>query len=118
MNKRSPITSHVLDVSLGKPATNLSCRCEKWNAQTSPPQWEKVGEGVTNEDGRVETLHSSELVPGLYRIEFLTGSYFENRKISTFYPSVTVGFEVVNAKEHYHVPLLLSPYGYSTYRGG
>jgi 5-hydroxyisourate hydrolase len=54
---------------------------------------------------------------GVYRLEFKTKSYFEQRKISSFYPSVTVQFEITSTDEHYHVPLLLSPYGYSTYRG-
>ena len=108
------ISSHILDTNLGKPAANVSCKLEKQNAQQ---QWEKIGEGVTNLDGRVENLLSSPLVKGIYRLEFLTKPYFEQKKINSFYPSVTVCFEVTAPDEHYHVPLLLSPYGYSTYRG-
>jgi len=114
MSKRSPITTHILDVSAGKPAANVACKLEKQNAQL---QWEKIGEGVTNSDGRIEGLLSTALVKGIYRLEFLTKPYFEQRKLTTFYPSVTVHFEVNSPDEHYHVPLLLSPYGYSTYRG-
>lgn len=114
MSKRSPITTHILDVSSGKPAANVICKLERQNAQF---QWEKIGEGVTNSDGRIETLLSTPLVKGSYRIEFETKPYFEQKKISTFYPSVIVQFEVTEPGEHYHVPLLLSPYGYSTYRG-
>jgi 5-hydroxyisourate hydrolase len=114
MSKRSPITTHILDVSVGKPAANVSCKLEKQNTQL---QWEKIGEGVTNSDGRIENLLSTPLTKGIYRLEFLTKPYFEQRKISSFYPSVTVQFEITSTDEHYHVPLLLSPYGYSTYRG-
>ncbi len=114
MNKLSPITTHVLDVSCGKPAANISCKLERLNSQS---QWEKIGEGVTNQDGRVDTLLSSPINKGIYRIEFLTKPYFEQKKTNSFYPSVTVHFEIVSPEEHYHVPLLLSPYGYSTYRG-
>ncbi|MBM4303159.1 MAG: hydroxyisourate hydrolase [Deltaproteobacteria bacterium] len=114
MSKRSPITTHILDVSAGKPAANVSCKLEKQNAQL---HWEKIGEGVTNSDGRIENLLSTPLLKGVYRLEFLTKAYFEQRKLTSFYPAVTVHFEVTSPDEHYHVPLLLSPYGYSTYRG-
>ena len=114
MSKRSPITTHVLDVSLGKPASNILCKLRRLNSQN---KWEKISEGITNQDGRVEDLLSTALTKGTYRLEFLTGPYFENRKVSTFYPSVNIIFEVTAPEEHYHVPLLLSPFGYSTYRG-
>lgn len=114
MSQRSPITTHVLDVSLGKPAAKLLCKLRMLNSEN---KWEKVAQGMTNQDGRIENLISGALKKGTYRLEFMTGAYFQNRKVDTFYPSVTVIFEVADPKEHYHVPLLLSPYGYSTYRG-
>ena len=114
MSKRSPITSHILDVSSGKPAANVSVKIEKQNSQSG---WDKLGEGVTNSDGRIETLITGPVTQGVYRLEFMTKSYFDQRKIKSFYPSVTVVFEIASVDEHYHVPLLLSPYGYSTYRG-
>jgi len=114
MNKRSPITTHILDVSLGKPATGVSCKLEKCTGEN---RWEAIGNGITNQDGRVEGLFNGALTVGLYRIEFLTKPYFEQRKVRSFYPSVTVTFEVLEPTEHYHVPLLLSPFGFSTYRG-
>lgn len=114
MNKRSPITTHILDVSLGKPASGVSCRLERLETANT---WSEVGKGLTNADGRVDTLMAEPLTKGIYRIEFVTKPYFEQKKTRSFYPSVTVQFEVVNESEHYHVPLLLSPFGFSTYRG-
>ncbi len=114
MNKRSPITTHILDISLGKPAADVSCKLER---QTTKSDWEKLGEGMTNADGRQENLFSGPLTSGVYRLEFFTKPYFERKQTKSFYSSVTVTFEVTATEEHYHVPLLLSPFGYSTYRG-
>ena len=114
MNKRSPITTHMLDVSLGKPASGILCRLEKLASQNS---WSEVGKGTTNSDGRIENLMEGSLAKGVYRIEFLTKPYFDQKSTRSFYPSITVTFEVLNEQEHYHVPVLLSPFGFSTYRG-
>ncbi|MFM8270049.1 MAG: hydroxyisourate hydrolase [Pseudomonadota bacterium] len=114
MNKRSPITTHILDVSLGKPASGVSCKLEKLENSNS---WTEMGTGTTNPDGRVENLMDGSLSKGIYRIEFATKPYFEQKNTRSFYPSVVVTFEVFNEQEHYHVPLLLSPFGFSTYRG-
>jgi 5-hydroxyisourate hydrolase len=114
MSKRSPITTHILDVSAGKPAANVICKLER---QNSSSEWEKIAEGMTNQEGRIENLVSGSISKGIYRLEFLTKVYFDQKKINSFYPSITIQFEVTVPEEHYHVPLLLSPYGYSTYRG-
>jgi len=114
MSKRSPITTHILDVSQGKPASGVSCKLEKLDEKQ---RWIPLGTGVTNSDGRVENLLNDSLSPGIYRIEFLTKPYFDQKKIRSFYPNVMIQFEVLDAQEHYHVPLLLSPFGFSTYRG-
>jgi 5-hydroxyisourate hydrolase len=81
-------------------------------------QWHVIGHGETDADGRVRTLvpESAKLAAGVYRMVFDTRSYFEKRGVGGFYPSVTVVFEIRD-EVHYHVPLLLSPFGYSTYRG-
>lgn len=76
----------------------------------------RVGSGITDADGRVKDLVSGPLSPGVYRLRFDTGAYFEASSRAAFYPEVTVVFRVVDAS-HHHVPLLLSPFGYSTYRG-
>lgn len=114
MSKRSPITTHVLDVSRGKPASGIECKLEKLDEKKG---WIPSGTGTTNSDGRVESLLSESLSPGIYRIEFLTKAYFDQQKTRSFYPAVNIQFEVSDAQEHYHVPLLLSPFGFSTYRG-
>ena len=114
MSKRSPITTHVLDVSLGKPAAGISCKIEK---QLAGQNWKELGAGITNSDGRIESWMQEPLLAGVYRVEFMTKPYFEKQNKKAFYPSVIVQFEVRETEEHYHVPLLLSPFGFSTYRG-
>jgi 5-hydroxyisourate hydrolase len=79
--------------------------------------WATVGTGTTDDDGRVADLLPDGVAEGAYRIRFDTGAYFAARGVRGFYPEVTVVFEVAHAGEHHHVPLLLSPFGYSTYRG-
>ncbi|MCA9582635.1 MAG: hydroxyisourate hydrolase [Myxococcales bacterium] len=111
---KSPITTHVLDTALGKPAAGMSVLLE----QLHDDHFHDVGEGVTNDDGRVlDLMEPGSLEEGMYRLSFDVESYFERLGVASFYPLVTIDFEVTNAEEHYHVPLLLSPYGYSTYRG-
>jgi 5-hydroxyisourate hydrolase len=111
----SAITTHILDVSTGSPARGVSVKLER---QTSA-DWEIVGIGVTDEDGRLRDLLDSDAIlqTGNYRLTFDTGNYFFDRQVDSFYPQVTVTFTVFSSREHYHVPLLLSPFGYSTYRG-
>jgi 5-hydroxyisourate hydrolase len=109
------ITTHVLDTSLGRPAGGMRIILERAAAGA----WQRIGEGVTDSDGRLRTLvpaHAA-VEPGTYRLTFGTGAYFAARKIAGFYPEVAVTFEVAAGQSHYHVPLLLSPFGYSTYRG-
>lgn len=81
--------------------------------------WKPVAEGVTNADGRISDLlpESSRLSAGVYRLTFDSASYFHDHALEGFYPSIVIIFEVKDPSAHYHVPVLLSPYGYSTYRG-
>ena len=106
------ITTHVLDTSRGKPAPNLLVKLE----MRRDDQWHEVGRGETDDDGRCKTLTPGAVAAGLYRLTFDTGSYFRERRMETFYPEVTVTF-AVEAGHDYHVPLLIAPFGYSTYRG-
>ena len=106
------ITTHVLDTAKGKPASGVPVRLEFLMEN----EWRKVAEGKTDGDGRVKTLTTS-LRGGMYRLIFDTEAYFRVASIEAFFPNVTIMFEVRDALQHYHVPLLLSPYGYSTYRG-
>ncbi len=111
----SPITTHVLDVARGRPASGVPVLLEVLKHQD---EWVEVGRGETDEDGRLRTL----LVPtalqvATYRIRFDTEAYFKAHGTEGFYPEVSIVFVVRDDSSHYHVPLLLSPYGYSTYRG-
>ncbi|HKO29370.1 MAG TPA: hydroxyisourate hydrolase [Solirubrobacteraceae bacterium] len=103
----SGITTHVLDTSRGRPAAGVPVVLER----AVDGRWEAVGRGTTDDNGRARDLLSSAPENGRYRLTFDTGAY------SRFYPEVTVTFVVEAGEDHYHVPLLLSPFGYSTYRG-
>jgi 5-hydroxyisourate hydrolase len=112
----SAITTHILDISTGRPASGVDVALE---VQRGPSNWALVGRGATDADGRLGTLMPSGtlLEPATYRLIFQTRTYFERSATATFYPHVVVVFEVASGQAHYHVPLLLSPFGYSTYRG-
>lgn len=111
----SQITTHVLDVSLGRPAANVSVILE---AQSARGEWAEAARGTTDGDGRLREWAAAKALPaGIYRLTFDTRGYFAAGKISSLYPQVVIVFEVRDAQEHYHIPLLLSPFGYSTYRG-
>jgi 5-hydroxyisourate hydrolase len=112
----SKITTHILDVSRGSPARGVPVFLE---FETSIFTWQMIGKGVTDEDGRLRNLLASDfsLQPGNYKIRFNTGAYFSAHNIQGFYPEVSIVFTIRDAAQHYHVPLLLSPFGYSTYRG-
>ncbi len=109
------ISTHVLDTARGKPASGVPVVLEIRSGDT----WKELARAATDGDGRVRPLLPADtaLVPGTYRITFATEAYFRDQEIEGFYPEATVVFEVRDAGQHYHVPLLLSPYGYSTYRG-
>jgi 5-hydroxyisourate hydrolase len=104
------MSTHVLDATTGRPATGLAVRLEI----IDDDGWAPAGTGMTGPDGRLR-LPGDE--PGVYRITFDSGAYFTARGAATFYPEVSVTFEMTEPDEHYHVPLLLSPFAYSTYRG-
>jgi 5-hydroxyisourate hydrolase len=107
------ITTHVLDTSAGKPGRGIAIELERHDGS-----WHPVGAGVTDDDGRLRTLMPPGYVqPGMYRIRFHTAAYFTACAVAGFFPLVEIHFTVVDGTQHYHVPLLLSPYGYSTYRG-
>jgi 5-hydroxyisourate hydrolase len=107
----SQVTTHVLDTGTGGPAPGVTVVLE--HELGDPPA---LATGVTDKDGRVGDLGPERLEPGIYRLRFHTGAYFAATGTSTFYPEVSISFEVTD-DEHYHVPLLLSPFGFSTYRG-
>lgn len=111
----SAITTHVLDISEGRPAAGVPVTLEVEAAGG----WELVGKATTDKDGRVSNLISEDMIlaVGVYRLIFDTARYFAAREIYGFYPEVRIVFNLHDPAQHYHVPLLLSPFGYSTYRG-
>ena len=110
----SPITTHVLDTARGGPAPGIPVTLER----EVDGAFDKIGGGVTNNDGRVADLtDAATFTAGTYRITFATQAYFDALGIDGFYPYASIVFRITAPDEHYHVPLLLSPYGYQTYRG-
>ncbi|HXJ22365.1 MAG TPA: hydroxyisourate hydrolase [Polyangia bacterium] len=108
------LTTHVLDLALGQPARGLSLDLDVLDGDA----WRPLGAFLTDRDGRCgDLLGGAPLVAGTYRLTFETGAYFAATGRPTFYPRVEVTFQVTEPGQHHHVPLLLSPFGYSTYRG-
>jgi 5-hydroxyisourate hydrolase len=114
MSRDSAVTTHVLDTARGVPAAGVAVRLELVSDTGQLP----VGHSVTDADGRARDLGPVLLPPGIYRLVYDTGAYFAARGIEpAFFPEVTVTFRVNGDVQHHHVPLLLSPFAYSTYRG-
>lgn len=113
MTPVSQITTHVLDTVRGMPADGVAV--ELFAARENA--WQLVAEAVTDADGRVTRLGPESVPAGSYRLRFDTGAYFASRGVATFLPEVLLTFVVDDEGRHYHVPLLLSPFAYSTYRG-
>lgn len=105
------LSTHVLDATTGRPAAGVAVTVES----RVDGGWQRTAAGSTDSDGRVRELGAPGV--GVHRISFDTGGYFAAAGVAAFYPEVTVTFEIVDAAAHHHVPLLLSPYAYSTYRG-
>lgn len=108
----SAVTTHVLDTALGQPAAGVPVSLERLDAASTT-----IAEGVTDDDGRIGDLGPQRLEPGPYQLSFDTDAYFAAIGTTGFFPEVAIAFTVADAGEHYHVPLLLSPFSYSTYRG-
>jgi 5-hydroxyisourate hydrolase len=109
----SHVTTHILDTGTGRPASGVKATLEAKSAAG----WQEIGSGTTDQDGRIKNLGPEQIEAGTYRISFETGSYFGKQGTETFFPSVELTFAVKDPAEHYHVPLLISPFAYSTYRG-
>ena len=109
----SGITSHVLDLTSGAPAAGVEITLE----QETAAGWALLGRALTDADGRVRDGFPAPRAAGRYRLTFATGAYFAARGVACFHPEVSVLFELLDPARHHHVPLLLSPFGYSTYRG-
>lgn len=110
----SQLTTHVLDTSKGRPAEGISVFLYRQHNS----EWHEITIGTTNKDGRIPNLFRSDITleTGVYKLLFETKEYFDRQGVQSFYPFVEITF-IVTTQEHYHVPLLLNPFGYSTYRG-
>jgi 5-hydroxyisourate hydrolase len=113
--KTFQLSSHILDISKGMPASGVPIRLEKMD--TNKKMWSVIEQKVTDANGRISDFLSSERSnEGIYKLTYLTADYFKSQHIESFYPFIEVVFEIKDNK-HYHVPITLSAYGYSTYRG-
>ncbi len=109
------LSSHILDVSTGLPAPGVPVKLEKLNERTK--LWVTLDEKITDDNGRIKDfLDDKKSENGIYKLTFLVADYFKSKKTESFYPFIEVVFQIKD-KKHYHVPITLSPYGYSTYRG-
>ena len=111
----NPLSVHVLNLNDGLPSPDVKVTLEKQNGK----QWTPLNDGATNQQGRITALYPRDkaLEKGTYRVTFKTGDWVEAHDTASFFPEVPVIFEVDGTVPHYHIPLLLSPYGFSTYRG-
>lgn len=110
----SQLTTHILDTTKGKPAQGVTIIL----FQEQNDNWKELARGITNSDGRIPDLLKKDVVlqHGIYKMKFETKDYFDKDRIDTFYPYAEIVFSITT-NEHYHIPLLLNPFGYSTYRG-
>ncbi|WP_239952422.1 hydroxyisourate hydrolase [Pantoea sp. Z09] len=112
---KNPISVHVLNLQTGIPTPGVSVELD----QNLNGNWVKLATGVTDANGRISALYPAgkPAQQGTYKVVFKTGDYYDSVKQKTFFPEIPVIFTLDNSSQHYHIPLLLSPYGYSTYRG-
>lgn len=110
----SQLTTHILDTTIGKPAIGVTIILYHGGNDA----WTEIARNTTNADGRIPNLlkEGNVLEHTIYKMRFETKDYFDKQQVQTFYPYIEIVFEV-SSNEHYHIPLLLNPYGYSTYRG-
>lgn len=111
----SQITTHVLDTAIGKPAEGIDLTL----SHLVNNEWKLLGGGTTNSDGRVGDLLPDSVIldAGRYKVLFVTEQYFQQQEVNAFYPYAEIVFDIEGNGQHYHIPLLLAPFGYSTYRG-
>ena len=112
---RSHVTSHVLDAAAGAPAAGLRVSLDRLAPDGT--SWEGVAEQTTDADGRATALGPQRLEVGTYRLTFATGQWFAAASRPTFYPQVVIVIDLADPDQHYHVPVLLSPFACTTYRG-
>lgn len=110
--KKAPITTHILQLDTGKPAAGVTVSLYSATSDTA------LASATTDADGRIMQWESEFAISiGHYRLQFAVGNWYAQQKLASFYPEINISFQVSDAQEHYHVPLLLNAFGYSTYRG-
>jgi 5-hydroxyisourate hydrolase len=112
------ISTHILDTNLGRPAANVPISLSEFRGDAAGGAWHEIGSAFTDGDGRCKTLlgeHS--LVAADYKLHFRVGAYFDDLRLPALYPYVEIVFRVAEPSQHYHIPLLLTANGYTTYRG-
>lgn len=111
----NPLSVHILDLQTGTPTAGVTVTLE----QKTGNDWRQLASGVTNAQGRIAEMYPADkaMEQGDYRIVFKTGEHYARLKQETFFPEIPVQFHVEKTDQHYHIPLLLSPFGFSTYRG-
>ena len=112
---QNPLSVHVLNLENGLPSSNVNVTLEAQQGD----KWVQINQGTTDENGRITALYPNDnkLDKGIYRVTFKTGDWFQKHQQRSFFPEVPVVFVIDGTVDHYHIPLLISPYGYSTYRG-
>lgn len=112
------LSTHILDTHLGRPAANVAIRLFEFRDSTTGGEWHEISMARTDHDGRCKTLLGDHpLVATDYKLHFKVGAYFYDLKVPTFYPYVEIVVSIADPAQHYHIPLLLSANGYTTYRG-
>jgi 5-hydroxyisourate hydrolase len=112
------LSTHILDTNLGRPAANVSITLSEFGENAAGGEWHEIGSGVTDSDGRCKSLLGDRpLIAGDYKLRFDVGTYFRELKLPSLYPYVEIVFCIGEPSEHYHIPLLLTANGYTTYRG-
>jgi 5-hydroxyisourate hydrolase len=112
------ISTHILDTNLGRPAANVPIRLSEFRDNAAGGQWHEIGSASTDHDGRCKTLLGKHrLVAADYKLLFNVGAYFFDLRLPSLYPYVEIVFTVADPSQHYHIPLLLTANGYTTYRG-
>ena len=109
-----PLSTHILDTALGRPAANVSLALSK----LADGEWREMGRGETDPDGRCKTLlGDATLEAATYKIHFAVAEYYSAQKLTGLYPFIEITFTVTEPSQHHHIPLLLTANGYTTYRG-
>ena len=112
------LSTHILDTSVGRPAANVPITLSEFRDDAKGGAWHTIGSASTDNDGRCKTLLGDHLlVATAYKLHFNTGAYFYDLKIQSLYPYVEIVFNIADPSQHYHIPLLLTANGYTTYRG-